>query len=56
MSIATHYLNYNGKRDVVGQMVGPTDTGLFYLAVEQEYDEEFDITRVGFAVAARDER
>lgn len=56
MSAATHFLTYNGKRDVVGQMVGPSTDGKFYLAVEQEYDEEFDVTRVGFALAATDGR
>lgn len=47
---AVRWLTYKGdRRSSVGQQMGPTTMRDYVTAVEAEYDEETDTTRLGFA-------
>lgn len=55
-NIAHWHANYKGKVDSVGQIMGPNTMGEYFMAVEVVYDAENDKTRVGFALAARNDK
>jgi len=47
----TRWLNYNGDRRGMRNVVGPDTVGDYLRPIEAEYDAETDRTRVGFVIA-----
>lgn len=45
---ATHFLNYNGEVDEqIGAVFGPNLLGQYFIACEQTYDPNTNMTRLG---------
>lgn len=51
--VATFFLNYPGKVDNIGQVVGPNWFGEVFTIVENTYDPETKTTRAGLAISHR---
>lgn len=54
--IPVGYANYRGdQRHIVGEVKGPTTYGSVLIAIEADYDQVADRTRVRFAHATADD-